>query len=43
MEARTAVVAFNREWAGLVLHGEIVTDGARPVTDEVEGLREATA
>lgn len=43
MEARAAVVARDRERAGLVLHREVVAHRAGAVADEVEGGREAAA
>jgi hypothetical protein len=42
MKPRTAIVAFNCKWSSLVLHGEIVANGSRPITDEIKSLREAT-
>lgn len=43
VETRTAVVAFYCDRSGLVLYGEIIADGTRPVPYEVVRLREASA
>ena len=41
MEARTTIVAFDGQWTGLMLHGEIVAYRTRTITNEVVCLLEA--
>jgi hypothetical protein len=40
MKTRTAIVALDRQWSRLMLHGEVVTNRSRPITDEIESPRE---
>lgn len=43
MKPSASVVALDSEGAGNVLHCEIIANGTRPITDEVERGRKATA
>ena len=43
MKASTAIVALHGERTGLVLHGEVAPDSARPIANEVVRLCETTA
>ena len=41
MESCAAIMTFDSERASLVLHGEVIANGARAIADEVVSLGEA--